>query len=102
MREKGFSRHTIHSYCTDSLCWAIGKANEANYRARIKAERKLQLATLPRCEIPGCTRRGALKVARCMLMCKAHYKAANRRLASWGVFGGFVDLNRENLLSLTK
>jgi len=52
---------TYHSYCTDSLCWAIGRGQEANYRAKIKSERKSQLAAMPRCEMPGCTRRGVLR-----------------------------------------
>ena len=89
-----------HWYCTDSLCWAIGKGHEANYRARIKAERKAQLAALPRCEVPGCTRRGALKVAHCMLMCKAHYQAANSKAQSWGIFGGLLNPSRETLISM--
>ncbi len=61
-------------------CW------NAQVYARRQA-RKEQLATLPRCEVPTCTRRGAMH-AMGVLLCQSHFDRANRahlRRASQGI-----------------
>lgn len=54
--------------CLD--CW-----NRQVYARR--QARKEQLAELPRCEVPTCNRRGAMR-AMGVLLCHAHFNNANR------------------------
>lgn len=73
--------------------------NEAHRQARER--RTAQLAAEPRCEIDGCNRRGAWKIAGALL-CGAHLKAAQREhariAAPLGILGGLVDVNRSTVL----
>jgi hypothetical protein len=72
-----------------ALCGpCIGKIN-----SRLDADRKAQLATMDRCEIDHCHRRGAWRVAG-VLLCGAHKRKAQighaRRAAGMGGLGLFM------------
>ena len=61
--------------------------------AQMKAKRKAQLDALPRCEVPGCARRGTMILMGQALMCGKHSKQAQaihrRIVAETGVLGWF-------------
>jgi len=78
--------------CTDCL-------NAAN--ALRQAARRAQLAAAPRCEVPGCRRRGNWRAAG-VLLCGRHLKTAQRehtRVAGgFGILGGLMDYDRIDVL----
>jgi len=59
--------------CSD----CIAKINRA-----IDAKHKAELDAMPRCQVPGCTRRGTLRVGTYnrVLMCGAHFNKAQKKL----------------------
>lgn len=74
-----------------------------------KAERKAELAAMPRCEAPkGCGRRGTWHVGnptpdgRRALLCGQHKKQVDRKVAGFGSFGMFIvwDGDRGAVLAL--
>jgi hypothetical protein len=73
--------------------------------ATAKTERKRQLAAEPRCEVPGCSRRGAWRVRR-VLLCGAHKDRAQRahlgEMVGAGGLGLFLvpDYDRADILRL--
>lgn len=59
------------------------------HNQRGRASRKAELAALPRCSVPGCTRRGTWRWAG-RLFCGRHLKQARaKHAASRGIFGLF-------------
>ena len=82
------------------LC--VGCINEIN--RQIRAERRRQLAAMPRCEVPGCSRRATVWHPRReggTGLCGRHWKRAERAIyASMGAFPlfGVVILDREALI----
>lgn len=79
--------------CTDCL-------NRAIYAAR--AARRAQLAAEPRCQVPGCRRRGSYKVGGGgLLMCGAHLKRAQAGAAraAGGLFWVAWDADNAALLA---
>lgn len=72
--------------------------------ARRAAERKAQLAAMPRCEVPGCKRRATWIVGPRVELCGIHKRRAERRHnATAATMGGLalfmpVNYSREELL----
>ena len=78
-------------FCTDC-------ANEANRKAR--EARKLALKAAPRCEVPGCGRRGTYDVGyERVLMCGRHKNAVVRAGFGMGLFGA-VCPGRDGLIKM--
>lgn len=61
--------------------------------------RKEYLASLPRCEF--CNRRATLNAAGAML-CGHHFKIAQRKISSCGIFGMAFDANANSIRALIK
>lgn len=82
-------------------CW------NASVQAR-KAARKAQLAAMPRCEVPGCTRRGTQVVWGHTLMCghhlrrteQGHYKAMASTPGGMGLFMPCPHYSKAELIEL--
>lgn len=67
-----------------------------------RAARKAQLAAAPRCEVPGCNRRGAWTCAGALL-CGGHLKKARiqhaRLTVPLGILGGLMEYNKTAVLT---
>jgi hypothetical protein len=93
-----------HQRMLAALCAdCVGAAN-----SKAAADRKAQLAALPRCEVPACARRGSVKVARIVLLCGRHYNrmraAAIRSMAGAGGMALFLpppEYSRDDILRMT-
>ena len=97
-----------HPFWADGKTGLDGKAparctdcfNEAHRQAR--TDRKAELAALPRCEVPGCSRRGAWR-SRGVLPCGTHLKNAKNGHARAAMNGGILgaltlDFDRTDIL----
>ena len=72
----------VIAYCTDCIA-ALNKEHDI--------QRKAELAAMPRCEVPGCKRRGSWKAAG-VLLCGAHLKKAKHGHARAASAGGGLAL----------
>ena len=81
----------------------ISRRNDA-----ARARRKVQLDSMPRCEIPMCKRRGLWKVGpQQVLLCGAHFKRAKRgygKVQSGNPFALFMPgpMDRDSILDYAK
>lgn len=63
-RRADLANFTPYALCGD----CIGRINR-----EINERRREQLDACPRCEIEGCSRRGSVRVAGCLLLCGRHH-----------------------------
>ena len=100
-------QHPYYMDGIEGLALCVPCINDRNLRAN--EARKKQIADLPRCEVPGCTRRGTWRMGYArVLLCGRHSAKVKTRakndaanLGAIGLFGG-VDYPRDQMLAIAQ